>query len=374
MQGIESAIRNALTKADANDPAARQRIYESVWSTHERAMAANTHLNEQQRLQRRDQLQAIIIRIEQDMRGKEPPTPPLETTSASNQDPIVPPIQVPASATNDVHNTPQPSNSQMVPELDPADIRSRSADHQPIRRSAGRQPTSDRHLGHAIPEADLGFESGISRPKHRKPRKASALWSLGLPVLVLISAGLIGWSIYNSLTSPIDPRHNPLLQSGNLNPQQETELLPASQQWTTIFTPQQPALISVQGKATAAIEGDDKSAYARITSPSKDDTISFDIGEGTLNQIIGKQAIFDITVRGSDDTPTQIAINCDFGVANSCGRKRYDVTGQLTNLLFDVDLSNGKKSSRSGQLTLHTDILGSGNSVDVYLIRVRVKD
>lgn len=144
MQGIESAIRNALIKADANDPAARQRIYEAVWSTHERTMAANTNLSDQQRLQRRDQLQAIIVRIEQNIRGKELPTPTQSTTPAPDKNPITSNSSVEANTNNDGNNSPQPSTFHMAPELDPADIRSQLTDHQLKRPPAARKaPLTD---------------------------------------------------------------------------------------------------------------------------------------------------------------------------------------------------------------------------------------
>ncbi|EEZ06458.1 conserved hypothetical protein, partial [Brucella ceti M490/95/1] len=64
MESIERAIRNAFAKADAHNPATRQRIYESAWGAHERAMATNTALSAAQKEQRREKLKDAISRIE----------------------------------------------------------------------------------------------------------------------------------------------------------------------------------------------------------------------------------------------------------------------------------------------------------------------
>jgi hypothetical protein len=44
LESIERAIRNAFAKADAHNPATRQRIYEAAWGAHERALTTNTAL------------------------------------------------------------------------------------------------------------------------------------------------------------------------------------------------------------------------------------------------------------------------------------------------------------------------------------------
>lgn len=68
MESIERAIRNAFAKADAHNPATRQRIYESAWGAHERALATNTALSDGQKEQRRQKLKDAISGIEQEFK------------------------------------------------------------------------------------------------------------------------------------------------------------------------------------------------------------------------------------------------------------------------------------------------------------------
>ena len=335
MQGIESAIRNALTKADSSDPAMRQRIYESVWSAHERAMAANANLSDPQRMERREKLKAAISHVEQEMRD------------ASSR----------ASAEEMLTAAPQYDGGLGVPELDRGNTQSRA-------KASGKRRNK------VEAEPDLGYEQGLSQPVQHKKRKKSRLLSFVLPVAVLLTAGFIGWSLYNSFVT-IGPVGNPSLsQAGNVGPALEgTDA--DSKDWVTIFTPAQPDRISVQGRATVEIGGSGNARYARIKSPTATDTASFDIGQGVLDQLEGKQATFEVILRSDDGGTVQMSVSCDLGTLGDCGRKRYDVTDQQSSLLFDLAVPEVQSANASGRLVLTSDISGTGKSIDVYAIRVK---
>lgn len=338
MQSIESAIRSALTKADSSDPAMRQRIYESVWSAHERAMAANANLSDLQRAERRDKLKDAISLVEQEMRDTH--------TRPSDEE---------------LHNpAPQYDGGLGVPELDRADTRPQS---QNLRKRRKR----------ADAEADLGYEQGLSQPAKTKKRKKSRLFSLVLPLAFLVTAGFIGWSLYNSFVTMGPVANNSLTQSGNLGPVREGDEADRKD-WVTIFTPSQPDRISVQGRATAEIGGSGNARYARIKSPTVNDTISFDIGQGVLDELEGKQATFEVIVRSDNGGTVQMSVSCDFGALGDCGRKRYDVTDQQSSLLFDLSAPEVKPANTSGRIIFTSDISGSGKSVDIYAIRVKTAE
>lgn len=335
MQGIESAIRNALTKADSSDPAMRQRIYESVWSAHERAMAANAQLSDPQRAERRERLKAAISHIEQEMRAN--------ANRVSDEEMLAP--------------APQYDGGLGVPDLDHSDVRSEGKGSRKRKSKAETEP-------------DLGYEQGLSQPAKPKKRKKSRIFSLALPLAFLVTAGLIGWSLYNSFVT-IGPVGNaPLSQSGNAGPAMQGNEAD-SKDWVTIFTPAQPDRISVQGKATAEIGGSGNTRYVRIKSPTATDTASFDIGQGVLDQLEGKQATFEVMVRSDDGGTVQMSVSCDLGSLGDCGRKRYDVTDQQSSLLFDLPVPEVSSANSSGRLVLTSDINGTGKSVDIYTIRVK---
>lgn len=333
LQSIENAIRNALTKADSADPAMRQRIYESVWSAHERAMAANSNLSEGQRTERREKLKTAISHVEQEMRVQ---------TAGFAAAPAV---------TSDY------DGGLGVPELD--------RDGPP---PSAKQLGKRRHA--AVPEPDLGYEQGLSQPARGKKRKKSRLLTLVLPAAFLLTAGFIGLSLYNSFVSMGPVSEGALLQSGNLGPMRQGDSAD-DKDWITIFTPQQPDRISVQGRASVQIGGAGNARYARISSPSATDTISFDIGSGVLDELEGKPSVFEVIVRSDDGSTVQMSVRCDFGVLGDCGRKRYDVTDQQTSLLFDVSTAEVKAPNSMGRIIFTSDMSGEGKSVDIYAIRAK---
>lgn len=335
MQGIESAIRNALTKADSSDPAMRQRIYKSVWSAHERAMAANTQLSDQQRAERREKLKTAISQVEEEMRQ-----------------PVSPVVAEPLAA------EPRYDGGLGVPELDRTEMRA--------------QPDAPRkRRGKAKAEPDLGYEPDIAQPVAPKKRKKSRLVSLGLPLAFLLTAGFIGWSVYNSFVTVGPVSNNSHSLPGNIAPVMQGNEAD-SKDWITIFTPSQPNRMSVQGQATAEIAGSGTSRYVRVKSPTAHDTASFDIGQGVLDQIEGKQATFEVMVRSDDGGTVQMSVSCDLGTLGDCGRKRYDVTDQQSSLLFDLAVPEVSSPNSAGRIIVASDINGSGKSVDIYAIRVKV--
>ncbi len=164
MESIERAIRNAFTKADAHNPATRQRIYESAWGAHERALAANTALSDGQKEQRRQKLKDAISRIEEEFK-----------TGGEANDRREPSLDAPRREDPILGR----STEEASPTLDTGDIRATS--RQKKRSSA-----------------DLGYEGGVSRKNRTKKKRHSPFYSYGIPALVLAVAAFIGYSLYNS--------------------------------------------------------------------------------------------------------------------------------------------------------------------------------
>ena len=334
MESIERAIRNAFAKADAHNPATRQRIYEAAWGAHERALTTNTALSEEQKKQRRQKIKDAISDIEAEFKTGQAASrkePSLDAPSSS--DPLL---------GDDVY--------QAGPALDTADIR-----------------TSSRKGKRA--SADLGYEAGVSR-KDRKKKKRSPLVSVGIPVMVIVILGLIGFSLYNSFADFTRGNgSSPLLTDNSMAPIKEGED-PEGRTWINIFTPADATRMSVQGRATAEIKREGTNSFARVQTSGANDSVTFDVGEGVLNQLAGKKATFDIVARSDDGKTTQMSVNCDFAGLGDCGRRRYDVRDSVSDFLFDQEFQAGQSAGRAGKITINSDLSGSGKAVDIYAIRV----
>ncbi|KAB2709607.1 hypothetical protein FHW20_002262 [Ochrobactrum intermedium] len=336
MESIERAIRNAFAKADAHNPATRQRIYESAWGAHERALATNAALSDAQKEQRRQNLKDAISGIEQEFKtGGE--------TSARHE------------PTLDAPQGEDPVLGGRVEETSPA------LDTGDIRATSRQKKRSN---------ADLGYEGGVSRKDRRKKKRHSPLYSYGIPALVLAVAAFIGYSLYNSFIDlSSGPANNPLHSEGNIAPLKEGEE-PGGLKWITIFQPSEATRMSVKGRATAEIRQEGTRSFARIQSAGAEDTVTFDVGEGILDQLVGKTATFNIVARADDGKTTQMSVNCDFGGLGDCGRRRYDVRDSVSDFLFDMEMPSGQKAGRAGTITVNSDLSGSGKAVNIYEIRV----
>ncbi len=358
MEAIEQAIRNALAKADAKNPAIRQKVYESAWGAHERSLAANGALDDVQRDERRERLKLAITRIENEA----------QTTGAV----------VSAAA-------PAPVVEPREPGFSAAPVVSRRNEGR-IEPTIGAAPAPE--LGAPELVADRSFTAGNDRPDYVKKdlyrrekkerterKKATGLTKLlilfALLLVVVAVLWMVGTGIISSKPSSVPSSTGNPAVSGSHEPLKEGQL-PSEGKWIGIFEPSDTTQVSVSGRATASIDGDQVQKYLRIKSPSEADEISFQVGEGVLQQLVGKTALFDIVARTPDGTTTQIAVSCNFGNLGDCGRKRYDVSDASKEYLVQVDFPADKKPSGNGVIRINSDISQTGKVVDIVAIRVQI--
>lgn len=339
LESIERAIRNAFAKSDAHSPAARQRIYEAAWGAHERALVANTALSEEQKRQRREKVKDAISEIENEFKSVQAASTRREHS-----------LGVPESIDPVLGD----SSVEAGPALDAADIRT---DSKKKKRGSARSGTAS------------DYDAGVSR-KDRKKTRSSPLISVGIPVLVIVVLGLIGFSLYNSFADFTRGNgSSPLLTENNMAPIKEGED-PEGRNWINIFTPTDATRMSVQGGAKADIMREGTNSFVRVQSNGVNDTVTFDVGEGVLNQLAGKKATFDIVARSDDGKTTQMSVNCDFAGLGDCGRRRYDVRDSVGDFLFDQEFQAGQAAGRAGKITINSDLSSSGKAVDIFAIRV----
>jgi hypothetical protein len=356
LEAIEQAIRNALAKANARSTATRQKVYESAWGAHERSLAANGALDEAQRSERRERLKLAIARIEKEAQSTGADIPSVSAPAVEPRGPEI------ASGSS----TPRRNDMRIEPVID--------------------SPAAP-ELGAPELTADRPFAAGSERPDYiRKDRyrrekkertehkKVKGLTKLLLFFVLLVVAMVVLWmvgtGIISSKPSSVPPSTgNPA--GGSHEPLREGQL-PSDGKWIGIFEPSDTTQVSVSGRATANIEGEQSQKHLRIKSSGEADEVSFQIGEGVLQQLAGKTALFDIVARTPDGTATQMAVSCDFGNLGDCGRKRYDVSDASKEYLVQVDFPAGQKPSGNGVIKINSDISQSGKAVDIIAIRVQL--
>ncbi len=374
MDPVEKAIRNALEKGNAEDRTFREKVYRSAFAALERATKAHPELTVETAIRRRQNLQAKITSIESEYLPAAPALPvhPGEVPPISLDEPQsaseAPSVEAPAAEAGgetapSVALDSEPETAEGAPSVD-----------------LGAPETPEPVLAGSTPAATVAPDRDERRAKRRRP-----LAAMFVAVTLVCAAAIGGWWAYElglfKLPSA-PPSAPPEIVEEEFDPAEEVPLQPGEpgtvaeggtelRNWITVFSPDDPSAVNAPNGATAEVSEDESGEFMRIRSGTTGAAVVFDIGQGILEQIAGKKAVFDISARAEDGTQTQISISCDFGELGDCGRKRYAVGYERGEYLFDVELP-GNRPGAAGSIAINSDFSNEGKAVDIYEIRVSV--
>ena len=378
MDPVEKAIRNALEKGNAEDRAFREKVYRSAFAALERATASHPELTVEAAIRRKQNLQAKITSIESEYLPAAPALPihPGEVPPVSLDEPPAvadaPAVETPAFA----------GREETAPSVALDDAS----------EPAGNAPAVDFGAGPApgpTPEPALaGSPAAAVTPDRdeRRARRRRPLAAMFVTVTLLCAAAIGGWWAYQlglfELPSAPPPTPPQIVQEDEFDPADEIPLQPGEpgtvdggtqelRSWITVFSPDDPSGVNAPTGATAEVSEDESGQFMRIRSGTTGAAVVFDVGQGILEQIVGKKAVFDVSARAEDGTQTQISISCDFGELGDCGRKRYAVGYERGEYLFDVELPANRPGA-GGSIAVNSDFSNEGKAVDIYEIRVSV--
>lgn len=395
MDVIETAIRNAFEKGDATDRAFREKVYRSVFAALDRALKANPNITVEAAINRRKNLQAKIAQIEFEFI---PAVPAVEPDVATAQ-----------RALSGVEIRAEPAGARAAPAVPevtaaPDGRRPERARQQAPAIAPAGQPTSPKRKPMVAggQRMEPRLETAAAPPPPRRPAAAEAElpaqtervvdaerrrpFAAMFFVVTLLSLAAIGgwWGFQTGLfktAEEIDTSvPNPPAVTGeeDFNPDEEAIRAPAKpgqsdaqRNWITVFTPADPALVNAPGDTKAEVMEDESGSFIRIRSGASGSAISFDVGQGVLQQLAGKRAVFDIVARAEEGKETQISVDCNFGELGDCGRKRYAVGYEKGEFLFEIALPD-KRPGAEGTIAINSDIANAGKAIDVYEIKVSV--
>lgn len=379
MDPVEKAIRNALAKGNAEDRAFREKVYRSAFAALERATASQPNLTVEMAIRRRKNLQAKITSIESEFLPAVPalPVQPDEVPPISLDEPQpragaaveAPAVEAEAAPAGEADAVPPVAVDREEPaaEAPPVDL--------------GPGPAAEPVLAGSATAATVTPDRDERRARKRRPMAAA------FAILTLVCMAAIGgWWAYQTglLKLPEATRHAPaLVEEGEdfdpsaddvpLQPGEPGTLGGGGQlrNWITVFSPDDPSGVNAPTGATAEVSEDESGQFIRIRSGTTGAAVVFDVGQGILEQIAGKKAVFDISARAEDGLQTQISISCDFGEMGDCGRQRYAVGYERGEYLFDVQLPANRPGA-GGSIAINSDFSNEGKAVDIYEIRVSV--
>ncbi|WP_054312403.1 hypothetical protein [Mesorhizobium sp. 1M-11] len=366
MDPIEKAIRNAFEKGDPDDRAFRERVYRSAFAALDRALLANPNVTVEVAMKRRKAMQAKIAEIESEFLPAVPGAAPevdldgeigdRAPSSAAPSQPggrVEPSLGAPGEA-------PRSRVLPVVPDIIPEGSLPPSAAEAALAGSLQVSPDRDtRRIGRRLPLTAIFF---------------------GVTILALVGIGL-WWAIQSNAFKTLEqlgqsPAQTPTVSDEDYQPEGAPKLSGDDTQnrnWINVFSPESPAQVATPSDAKAEVMKDESGAFIRVTSGASGSAVSFDVGQGILEQIAGKKAVFDIIARAEDGKETQMSVDCNFGELGDCGRKRYVVGNERNEYLFDVQLPSGRPGS-AGTIAINSDFDKQGKSVDIYEIRVSVTE
>lgn len=338
MDPIERAIRNALSKGDAGDAVYRQRVYASARTALERSATGPNAPAHEVANARLSSLSAAIGVIEEEFT-------PAVGRFAELAEPVIAIPETPLHSAPAIEHGPQ--------DLDD-------------------YPVSPAQADPAI-QLDRQAAQEARRPRRRAYARffvwATILAFLGIGAWWVATSGILMSALERDTSVPNPPAK---LGEDEFEPKKGEAGAPAAAadvDWIDIFMPDNPAGASAPSGASAEVTGESDNKALRISSGTDSAAILFDVGEGVLEQMAGKKAVFDIVARSVDGKPVQIAVTCNFGELGDCGRRRYDITRDKADYLFEVQLPSVKPGA-AGSIAIIADVEGVGRQVDIHAVRV----
>ena len=398
MDPIEKAIRNAFEKGNAEDRAFRERVYRSAFSALDRVLQANPNITVEAAISRRKAVQAKIAEIESEFLAAVPDVtlPPENVASAGNAAPG-PRVDAPTASDAPSVDAPQPpSQSASSPSITFDGPVQPDASDQPRSRVLPRVPDimpEETALPDApslddSPGAPVGNGAQVApdRDERRIRGRRLPLTAIFVVATLLAAAGIglyfakqtgVFKTAAELNTGPPEPTPTLDDEDSSLpaepgSPQKPGEA-DQSKNWINVFSPADPTHVSTPSDAGADVMKDDTGQYLRIRSGASGSAIAFDVGQGVLEKLAGKHAMFDIVARSEEGKETQISVDCNFGDLGDCGRKRYAVGHERNEYLFDVQFPN-KHPGAAGTIAINSDFDQKGKSVDIYEIRVSIAE
>lgn len=396
MDPIEKAIRNAFEKGNAEDRVFRERVYRSAFAALDRVLQANPNITVEAAIGRRKAVQAKIAEIESEFLPAIPDVtlPPENVAPAGNAAPE-PRFDAPAASTAPSVDAPRPP-SQTAPspsitvdgpvQSDASDrprsrVLPRVPDIMPDETALPDAPSLDDSPGAPVGN---GAQVAPDRDERRIRGRRLPLTAIFVVATLLAALGIGGYfasqtGVFKTAaqldTGPPEP--TPTLDSedssqpGDTGSPQKPGEADQSKNWITIFSPADPTHVSTPSDAGADVMKDDTGQFLRIRSGASGSAIAFDVGQGVLEKLAGKHAMFDIIARSEEGKETQISVDCNFGDLGDCGRKRYAVGHERNEYLFDVQFAD-KHPGAAGTIAVNSDFDQKGKSVDIYEIRVSI--
>lgn len=183
------------------------------------------------------------------------------------------------------------------------------------------------------------------------------------------------WSFFNSLSgrSIVEPRSEITKQETVAERKLPVRTEPSNNEgWVNVYYPGDATTVKTQGQASLKILNDADIPYLQIFANKMQDAAIIDIGAGAINDFRGKKVMLDINMRSDGQQPSQMSITCDLGKGRNCGRRRFEVPVNRSDILLDIDVPADE--TEPAKLFITSDLLGEGHAINIYNIRLKAAE
>ena len=369
VKAFEAAIRKALHKVDSSDAKVRARIYQSARDALAGSQEKQGVTGTDEAARQYNQLEELIGAIDREYAQARPaaadvapPAPPAQGRSRREPPPI--------AAADPQPGPPQPEARGGFATVSAGDTLRAERLAPPGQKESRRR----RKKASAADPLDAVAAKGGKQPRKRRRPFWSLLLVAALAIAFVGMAAL--YVVFNGLFLTADQRDSSIPNppatvdggdfAGGGGGADDGE-------WINIFLPDDLSGVSQRvGAQAAPVEIGRSEALQIISSdPGDEGEVLFEIDPAALQPLVGGKAMVVVTVRTSEDTPSQMYVRCTLPGDEDCGRHRFNVNFEVSDVVFSLDLTGKTLASGSGFLAINSDISGNGQGVDVFAIRAR---
>lgn len=353
MDPFEKAIRGAFEKSDPSDIAVRRRVYRSALNALERALQGNDNVTDSQAKARRGKLKTLIKSIESEFTVAVPENKPADKVAAA----LAPSVSI--------DNAPRNTAPRAAPPV-------ANARQEPSFGNA--EPAAAKVQELAIEEASKPGLAARIRTRNLRNEGKKSRWSKFafnaaiFLLLIFVAIYAVRWVLSTDLRQFASSNSN----DGNLEFTSQAVGAKQDKNWITIFDPQDVSTVRVGDGAQARLSADGRATYLQLASSTANSVTIFDVGLGVLQDFAGKDATIVIRAKTVRDEKSEMAVSCDFNVLGKCTRKRFTVTNELQDFIFDFSFAN-QTPANSGAIEIISDIEGGGIPLNLVAIQIREK-
>jgi hypothetical protein len=385
VSGLETAIRNALSRSERGNPETRARIYQSARNALEAGLRKQEINDPETVAAQRHRLEATIHQIETEERE----ALRAEVALVTRAEPVAPSIAERAAlepVLRAERETPTARTAGGMANAGRADpVGEVRSEHRDL---GGIRPERDDRL--AKPSIPVDTTGAASEPSDFRPervvkaRKRRGRFFSFLLVVATLVAGIgtaVWWVESSGLLNPArngsDLSSPPATVSGDdfsgedpLKKALDTQSR-FSSDWREVFGPGEMANLSAgsAGRLESVTTNEGPAARVTSTSAERDGAISIKVESAVLGEMSGKTSTIALTLQSVSGKPVQVAVECEFATLGTCGRHRFTVS-ERTDVLFQVEFDRSLSPSGAGQLILNSDMGGGGQSVNLFAARI----